>query len=85
MKMHILKDNMWIKSVNHPWFGQWNDYDVDEFNHLWPKIIPLDAYMFVEASKLWYIKRTGKRVRPFPSALVPKELKVILLVLGVPL
>ena len=85
MKLHIFKDNNLIKSVNHPWQALRGSSDLDEFNYLYPKIIPIDAYVFLETRKEWYVKRTGKRLRPVPDPLVPKELKVILLVLGVPL
>ena len=83
MKLHILKDNKLIRSINLPW--QWNVHDLEEFNLLYPKIIPTDAYVFLENSKQWHVKRTGKRVQLAPDPLVPKELKVILLLLGVPL
>ena len=84
MKLHILKDNILIRSINHPWQSVWDTGDLGEFNYLYPKIIPTDAYVFLETAKKWYVKRTRKRLRPVPEPLVPKELKVILLVLGVP-
>ena len=85
MKLHILKDNKLIRSINLPWRSVRNVHDLEEFNILYPKIIPNDAYVFLENSKQWLVKRTGKRVQLAPDPLVPKELKVILLLLGVPL
>ena len=84
MKLHIFKDNNLITSMHHPWQSLWGSSNLDEFNYLFPKIIPIDAYVFLEAKKEWHVKRTEKRLRPVPDPLVPKELKVILLVLGVP-
>ena len=81
MKMHIFKDNTLIRTVN---LGASRWTYLDEFYYLYPKIIPIDAYVFLETRKEWYVKRTEKRLRPVPDPLVPKELKVILLVLGVP-
>lgn len=84
MKMHILKDNNLIQSVDNPYFALWTLDDINKFNWHYPKTIPTDAYVFVEATKKWYVKRTGKHVQLVLETLVPKELKVILLVLGVP-
>lgn len=84
MKMHILKDNNLIQLVDNPYFDLWTLDDINRFNWHYPKTIPTDAYAFVEANKNWYVKRTGKRVQLVLETLVPKELKVILLVLGVP-
>lgn len=85
MKLHILKDNKLIRSINLPRQSVWNAHDLEEFDFIYPKIIPTDAYVFLENSKQWHVKRTGKRVQLAPDPLVPKELKVILLLLGVPL
>ena len=85
MKMHILKDNNLIQSVDNPYFTLWTLDGINEFNWHYPMTIPTDAYVFVEATKNWYVKRTGKHVQLALETLVPKELKVILLLLGVSL
>lgn len=59
-------------------------FSINRHNGRHPKDIPIDSYVFLVRFNQWFVKRTGKHVRLATEALVPKELKVLLLVLGVP-
>lgn len=83
--MYVFKDNTLIRTVNfQPSAWSYLD-DVNDYNQQYPKAIPTDSYVFLATNRMWYSKRTRKRLRLEDSRLVPKELKVILLLLGVPL
>lgn len=56
-----------------------SEYDINQFNHWYPKAIPTDSYVFDKPSQTWYVKRTGRRVRLLHS--IPKELEMLSLVI----
>ena len=58
--------------------------DPDHLNWCYPKAIPTDGYVFDSDIGKWYVKRTRAHVRPLPDKHVPKELKMVLLLMGVP-
>ena len=45
---------------------------------------PINSFIYESNLKKWYYKRTRKYLRPAPDTLVPKELKILLLILRVP-
>ena len=74
--IYIFKDKELVRTFNTSW--------VDELNYDYPKAIPTDAYAYCSTHQEWYVKRTRAHVRPLPDKHVPKELKVVLLLMGVP-
>ena len=75
--IYIFKDKELVRTYD-------TRYSADDLNGFHPKAIPTDGYVFNSDGKSWYVKRTRAHVRPLPDKHVPKELKVHLLLLGVP-
>ena len=57
--------------------------DIHYYNHTYPKWFPTDSFSYDTCEKRWYVKRTRAHVRPLPEGMVPKELHVCLLLLGI--
>ena len=76
--IYVFKDGVLLRTQaeNYPrCISEWNVYS--------PKLFPTDSFMYSASEKVWYVKRTGAHVRPLPEGMVPKELQVCLLLLGI--
>ena len=65
-------------------FGTLNaEFSVHWHNQSRHKSFPTDSISYDSYRKQWYVKRTRAQMRPLPDGMVPKELKMCLLLLGI--
>ena len=57
--------------------------DIHFYNHKYPSQFPTDSFSYDDYYKQWYVKRTRAHVSPLPEGMIPKELKMCLLLLGI--
>ena len=86
LKALIFKDMQYLKTIqiSSHYQGVIARYNINQHNQDHPKDIPMDSFVFVPSTKHWYVKLTRKALRPAPDILIPKELKLLLLIMGVP-
>lgn len=83
--IYVLKDNVLVGTLDDLTYWMPPLYrTIDDCNRAFPKTFPTDCFAYETHDKEWYVKRTRKRLRPLPEGMVPKELKMVLLLLGVP-
>lgn len=73
-KYYVFKDNKLVHTIESKW-AEWGFSD--------KKMYPTDCYIYDEDNKEWRVKKTRAYSRPVQNKHVPKELKTILLLMGV--
>ena len=74
--IYVFKDGIQIKALT-------THEDVHWYNYTYPKAMPTDSFAYDDYDRTWYVKRTRAHVSPLPEGMIPKELKMCLLLLGI--